>query len=53
MRSRPFLFSTALTPADAAACIRSIEILMESTELHDRLWENGRLFKTRLKRTWL
>ncbi|MBU5201800.1 aminotransferase class I/II-fold pyridoxal phosphate-dependent enzyme, partial [Vibrio cholerae] len=32
VRSRPFLFSTALTPADAAACMRSIEILMESTE---------------------
>ncbi|MBJ7947546.1 glycine C-acetyltransferase [Bacillus cereus group sp. N24] len=49
VRSRPFLFSTALTPADAAACMRSIEILMESTELHDRLWENGRYLKQGLK----
>lgn len=49
VRSRPFLFSTALTPADAAACMRSIEILMESTELHDRLWENGRYLKKGLK----
>ena len=48
VRSRPFLFSTALTPADAAACMRSIEILMESTELHDRLWENGRYLKQSL-----
>ena len=48
VRSRPFLFSTALTPADAA-CMRSIEILMESTELHDRLWENGRYLKQGLK----
>lgn len=49
VRSRPFLFSTAVTPADAAACMRSIEILMESTELHDRLWENGRYLKQGLK----
>ncbi|EOW9529221.1 glycine C-acetyltransferase [Bacillus cytotoxicus] len=49
VRSRPFLFSTALTPADAAACKQSIEILMESTELHDRLWENGRYLKQGLK----
>ncbi|ABS20883.1 glycine C-acetyltransferase [Bacillus cytotoxicus] len=49
VRSRPFLFSTALTPADAAACKKSIEILMESTELHDRLWENGRYLKQGLK----
>ncbi|OQD31034.1 glycine C-acetyltransferase [Bacillus toyonensis] len=49
VRSRPFLFSTALTPADAAACMRSIEILMESTELHDRLWENGRYLKQGLR----
>ncbi|MEH6890727.1 glycine C-acetyltransferase [Bacillus sp. JJ864] len=49
VRSRPFLFSTALTPADAAACMRSIEILMASTELHDRLWENGRYLKQGLK----
>lgn len=49
VRSRPFLFSTALTPADAAACMRSIQILMESTELHDRLWENGRYLKQGLK----
>ncbi|MDM5153423.1 glycine C-acetyltransferase [Bacillus sp. DX1.1] len=49
VRSRPFLFSTALTPADAAACMQSIEILMESTELHDRLWENGRYLKQGLK----
>src|SRR5690606_32697100 len=39
VRSRPFLFSTAVSPADAAAATKAIEILMESTELHDRLWE--------------
>lgn len=49
VRSRPFLFSTALTPADVAASIQAIDILMESTELHDRLWENGNYLKAGLK----
>lgn len=49
VRSRPFLFSTALPPADVAAAKKAIEILMESTELHDRLWENGNYLKKGLK----
>lgn len=49
VRSRPFLFSTALTPADVMASTRAIEILMESTELHDRLWDNGNYLKKGLK----
>jgi glycine C-acetyltransferase len=44
-RSRPFLFSSAVTPPDVAACIASVEILEESTELVDRLWANARTFK--------
>ncbi|RDU35834.1 glycine C-acetyltransferase [Neobacillus piezotolerans] len=49
VRSRPFLFSTSLTPADVAASIQSIEILTESTELNERLWENGNYLKKGLK----
>jgi glycine C-acetyltransferase len=49
VRSRPFLFSTSLTPADVAASKRSIEILMESTELNKKLWENGDYLKKGLK----
>lgn len=49
VRSRPFLFSTALTPGDVAASIKAIEILMSSTELHDRLWDNGNYLKKGLK----
>ncbi len=49
VRSRPFLFSTALTPGDVAACIKAIDILMASTDLHDKLWENGHYLKTGLK----
>lgn len=45
LRGRPFLFSTAMTPADAGAIIKAIEILSQSTELVERMWENGRYFK--------
>jgi glycine C-acetyltransferase len=48
--SRPFSFSSAVTPADAAACIAAIDVLEESTELVDRLWENSRYFKAEMKR---
>lgn len=45
VRSRPFLFSTALPPGDVAAITRAVEMIMESTELHDKLWENGQYLK--------
>jgi glycine C-acetyltransferase len=48
-RGRPFLFSSAVTPPDAAACIAAIDLLEESTELVDKLWENARYFKGRMK----
>jgi len=50
VRSRPFLFSTAVTPADAAAATKAIDILMESQHLIDELWENGDYLKLGLKR---
>ncbi|MFD2209850.1 glycine C-acetyltransferase [Virgibacillus halophilus] len=50
VRSRPFLFSTAVSPADAAASTKAIEILMESSELNEKLWENGRYLKAGLKK---
>lgn len=50
VRSRPFLFSTSLTPADVAASKKAIEILMESTELNERLWENANYLKEGLAR---
>jgi glycine C-acetyltransferase len=49
VRSRPFLFSTAVTPADVTAATKAIEILMNSTELHDKLWDNANYFKQQLK----
>jgi len=50
VRSRPFLFSTALTPGDTAACIKAIDLLMSSSELQNRLWENSRYLKEGLKK---
>ena len=44
-RGRPFLFSSAVTPPDVAACIAAIDLLEESTELVDTLWANGKYFK--------
>lgn len=47
-RSRPFLFSSATPPADVAACIAAVDLLENSTELVDRLWENARYFKAQM-----
>lgn len=49
VRSRPFLFSTALTPGDVVAATTAIDILSNSTDLQDRLWENGNYLKQGLK----
>ncbi|MCM3706761.1 MULTISPECIES: glycine C-acetyltransferase [Cytobacillus] len=50
VRSRPFLFSTSLTPADVAASTKAIEMLMESTELNEKLWENANYLKDGLQK---
>ena len=48
-KARPFLFSNAVTAADTAACLAAVEVLSESTDLVDRLWENTRYFKKEMK----
>ncbi|MHA2609683.1 MAG: glycine C-acetyltransferase [bacterium JZ-2024 1] len=48
-RARPFLFSSAVTAADTAACIRAVEILASSEDRVKKLWENTRYFQSRLK----
>lgn len=48
--SRPFLFSTSLTPADVAAATKALEILLQSTELQEKLWENSRYLKQGLQK---
>jgi len=44
-KGRPLLFSSAMTPADTAACLAAVEILERSGDLVDRLWANTRRFK--------
>ena len=48
-RSRPYLFSNTVAPAICAATIRTIELLEESTELRDRVHENGRYFRAKME----
>jgi len=49
-KARPFLFSSALTPPDVVATLESIKILTASGELVERLWENGRYFKSEMQK---
>ncbi len=44
-RGRPFLFSSAMTVPDVAACLEAVNVLQESTELVDKLWANAKLFR--------
>ncbi len=48
-RGRPFLFSSAMTVPDAAACLAAVDLLEGSTELVDKLWENGKYFQSEMK----
>ena len=48
-RGRPFLFSSAMTVPDTAACLAALDILEESTALVDKLWANTRYFKAEMK----
>jgi glycine C-acetyltransferase len=48
-RGRPFLFSSAMTVPDVAACIEAVNILEESTEYVDKLWSNADYFKIEMR----
>lgn len=50
VRSRPFLFSTAVPPGDVAAIMGALDKISASTELHDKLWDNGDYLKAGLKK---
>ncbi|MCD6356652.1 MAG: glycine C-acetyltransferase [Anaerolineaceae bacterium] len=47
-RGRPFLFSSAMTPPDVAACIAAIDLLEESDEYVKKLWKNAKYFKSEM-----
>ncbi|MFC1704089.1 8-amino-7-oxononanoate synthase [Candidatus Omnitrophota bacterium] len=46
--SRPFIYTTALPPAIAAASIKAIDIIEQEPELRNRLWENVKFIKDAL-----
>ena len=48
-RGRPFLFSSAMTVPDAAACLEAVDILEGSDELVRRLWDNAALMKREMQ----
>jgi len=48
-RSRPYLFSNSLAPAIAGATLEVLHMLSETTELHDKLFENTQLFRKGIK----
>jgi len=48
-RGRPFLFSSAVTLPDAAACLAALDLLEASTDLVDTLWDNAKYFKAEMK----
>lgn len=50
-RSRPYLFSNTLAPPIAAASIKALDLLLESTELRDRLEQNTRRFRDGMSRS--
>lgn len=48
-RGRPLLFSTSLMPSAAAAIIEAFTMLEESTSYTEKLWDNSRYLKAKLK----
>lgn len=49
-RGRPFLFSSAMTVPDVAACLEAVDLLEGSDELVQRLWENAAFFKQEMQK---
>jgi glycine C-acetyltransferase len=49
-KARPFLFSSAVTPADTAACLAAVDLLEESDDLVRKLWDNTGYFREGMQR---
>jgi glycine C-acetyltransferase len=49
-RGRPFLFSSAMTIPDVAACISAVELLEKSGDLVKTLWKNADYLRSGLKK---
>ncbi|MFW5873387.1 MAG: glycine C-acetyltransferase [Bacillota bacterium] len=48
-KARPFLFSSATTPADISATIAAVELLEKDDSLVQQLWNNAEFFQGKLK----
>lgn len=48
-KGRPFLFSSAVTPADVSACIAAVDTLTASDALVKKLWENTAFFQDMMR----
>ncbi len=48
-RSRPYLFSNTLAPVIAGSTLKALEMLTASTELRDKLEENTKYFRSKMK----
>jgi glycine C-acetyltransferase len=48
-RGRPFLFSSAMTVPDAAACLEAVDLLESSDDLVQRLWQNTEMMKREMQ----
>jgi glycine C-acetyltransferase len=49
-KARPFLFSSATTPADTAACLAAVDLLEASEALVGKLWANASYFRGEMQR---
>lgn len=49
-RGRPFLFSSAMTIPDTAACLEAVDLLESSGELVEALWANAKLMKAEMQK---
>ncbi len=47
--SRPYIFSNTVAPAMVGATLKVLEMITSTTELRDRVHENARYFRTRIK----
>lgn len=49
-QSRPYLFSNAIAPMIANASLQVLDMLQESGERRERLWENARYFRREMEK---
>jgi glycine C-acetyltransferase len=48
-RARPYIFSSATTATDVAACLAAVALLQESQDKVEQLWDNTHFFQERMR----